>query len=165
MTWQAGITLLVVARTVYVLARDLLAPAVTVLGAVIAFLVMGIISRAEAFAGLSNPAPITVAALYVLARAVEKTGALQPVLNATLGEGRGIRGSVARLLAVGGAVDGLGRGHGGGVGAGLLALLVPALGQLSSIGGTPWNGARLVSTATDVTSTVAFEASTRAFET
>jgi di/tricarboxylate transporter len=98
MNWQAWLTLLVVAVTVYALARDLLAPAVAVLGAVIALLVAGVITPDEAFSGLSNPAPITVAALYVLARAVEKTGALQPVLNATLGDRRGMRASLARLL-------------------------------------------------------------------
>jgi di/tricarboxylate transporter len=99
MHWEGWVTLAVVAATVYALARDLIAPAVAVLGAVIALLVAGVITPAEAFSGLSNPAPITVAALFVLARAVEKTGALQPVLNATLGDGRGTRASLARLLA------------------------------------------------------------------
>jgi di/tricarboxylate transporter len=99
MSWQAWVTLLVVAGTVYVLARDLLPPALAVVGAVITLLVLGVVTPGEAFAGFSNPAPITVAALYVLARAVEKTGALQPVLNATLGDGRGVRSSLVRLLA------------------------------------------------------------------
>jgi len=86
-SWHGWVTLLVVADTVYVLARDLLTPG-------------------EAFAGFSNPAPITVAALYVLTRAVEKTGALQPVVNATLGEGRGLRASLARLLLPSAAASG-----------------------------------------------------------
>ena len=98
MNWQAWVTLLVMTGMVYVLARELVAPAVGVLGAVITLLVLGVISPKDAFSGFSNPAPITVAALYVLARAVEKTGALQPVLSATLGEGTGVRASLTRLV-------------------------------------------------------------------
>lgn len=99
MSWQAWFTLAVVVATVYVLVRDLLAPAVAVVGAMIVLLVAGVITPADALQGFSNPAPITVAALYVLARAVEKTGLLQPLLNATLGEGTGARSSLIRLLS------------------------------------------------------------------
>jgi di/tricarboxylate transporter len=80
------------------LARDLVSPAVAVLGAVIVLLVAGVVSPQEAFGGFSNPAPITVAALYVLARAVQKTAALQPVLSAALGHRDQGRGSLVRLL-------------------------------------------------------------------
>jgi di/tricarboxylate transporter len=98
MSWQAWLTLAVVALTVLALARDWLAPSSTVLGGVIVLLVAGVLTPAQAFSGFSNPAPITVAALYVLARAVEKTGALQPLLGATLGSGSGDRRMLARLL-------------------------------------------------------------------
>jgi di/tricarboxylate transporter len=62
------------------------------------------VSPAEALSGFSNPAPFTVAALYVVARAVEKTGGLQPLLGLLLGRGRENsaekpgRWSMARLL-------------------------------------------------------------------
>jgi di/tricarboxylate transporter len=98
MGWQAWFTLAVIAATVYVLARDLLAPAPAVVGAMVVLLVVGVITPDQAFSGFSNPAPITVAALYVLARAVEKTGGLQPILQWTLGAGRGQRSSLVRLL-------------------------------------------------------------------
>jgi di/tricarboxylate transporter len=97
MTAHAWLTLAVVVVTVYLLARDLIAPAVTILGAVIVLLVLGVVSPAQAFQGFSNAAPITVAAMYVLARAVEKTGALQPIVGAAMGEGAGRR-RLARLL-------------------------------------------------------------------
>jgi di/tricarboxylate transporter len=97
-SWHAWFTLAVVAATVYVLARDLLAPAAAVVGAMIVLLVAGVIGPAQALQGFSNPAPITVAALYVLARAVDKTGALQPLVNVTLGEARGRRWPLLRLL-------------------------------------------------------------------
>ena len=49
--------------------------------AVVVLLITGVIEPAGAFAGFSNPAPITVAALYVVARAVEKKG-LDTLLDA-----------------------------------------------------------------------------------
>jgi di/tricarboxylate transporter len=97
-SWEAWFTLAVVAATVYALVRDLFSPAVVVVAAMIVLLVAGVISPSEALSGFSNPAPITVAALYVLARAVEKTGGLQPLLGATLGSGEGRRWPLARLL-------------------------------------------------------------------
>jgi di/tricarboxylate transporter len=63
-----------------------------------------VVSPAEGLSGFSNPAPFTVAALYVVARAVEKTGGLQPLLRVLLvGNGRSPDGkpnrwSMARLL-------------------------------------------------------------------
>jgi len=95
---EAWLTLAVIVLLVVVLARDRLAPAAAVFIAVVVLLLAGIIDSGQAFAGFANPAPMTVAALYVLARAVEKTGALQPVVNATLGAGTGARAALARLL-------------------------------------------------------------------
>ena len=96
MSWEAWFTLAVLLVTVVALAREVLPPSATVLGAVIVLLVAGVLTPEQAFSGFSNPAPITVAALYVLARAVERTGALQPVVRATLGGGSGRR-SLLRL--------------------------------------------------------------------
>jgi di/tricarboxylate transporter len=87
MSWEAWFTLVVVIVVVFVLATERLAPPLAVLGAVIVLLVAGIIEPEEAFSGFSNPAPITVAALYVLAAAVEKTGALERLTFRILGAG------------------------------------------------------------------------------
>lgn len=97
MSWEAWFTLAVVIGTLYVLVRDLYSPAMTLLTATVLLLTAGIVSPVQAFSGFSNPAPITVAALYVLAGAVDRTGALQPMLAATLAAGRG-RGRLLRLL-------------------------------------------------------------------
>ena len=98
MTPDAWLTLAVLAVMVGVLVRDVTAPSVAVIGAVVTLLVAGVVTPAQAFVGLSNAAPITVAALYVLARAVEKTGAIQPLVVAALGDGRSRRTALARLL-------------------------------------------------------------------
>jgi len=99
MELQAWITLGLVVALVVVLARELLAPAAAVFLVVVALLLLGVIDVPRAFGGFANPAPITVAALYVLARAVEKTGGLQPVVQAVLGAGNGQRSALLRLLA------------------------------------------------------------------
>jgi di/tricarboxylate transporter len=98
MGWEAWLTLVVLLAMMVVLARDIVPPSVAVIASVVALLVAGVVTPAQAFSGFSNPAPLTVAALYVLARAVEKTGALQPIVSATLGAGTGLRSSLARLL-------------------------------------------------------------------
>ncbi|MEX2569763.1 MAG: SLC13 family permease [Gemmatimonadota bacterium] len=98
MTADAWLTLGVVLVTVVVLVRDLVPPAIAILGATVVLLLLGIITTGEALSGFANPAPITVAALYVVARAVEKSGALQPLVAGTLGDGGSMRGGLARLL-------------------------------------------------------------------
>lgn len=103
MTGQGWFTLLVVLGMIALLVREAVPPSVAVMGAVIVLLVAGIVTPAEALAGLANPAVITVAALYVLASGVQKTGALQPLVRAALGDGTGQRRALARLTgAVGG---------------------------------------------------------------
>lgn len=98
MSWEAWFTLAVVLGALYVFARDLYSPALTLLTATVVLLTVGIITPGQAFSGFSNAAPITVAALYILASAVERTGALQPLLRMTVGGRGGTRAKLARLL-------------------------------------------------------------------
>ena len=98
MTLAALFTLAVIAGTLIATARDLLPPPAAILGAVVLLLLVGVITPADAFAGFSNPAPITVAALYVVAGAVERAGTLQPLVRRMLGGRGGTRSALARLL-------------------------------------------------------------------
>ena len=97
MGWEAWYTLAVVVATIVVLARSWLPPSGAMLGAMVAVLVPEIITPAQAFAGFANPAPITIAALYVVAKAVEKTGVLAPIVGWMLGSGDNERASLARI--------------------------------------------------------------------
>ena len=99
MSWEAWFCLGVVLLVLITLVRDLVAPAVAMAGGMVAVLVAGIVTPAEALSGFSNPAPLTVAALFILARAVEKTGALTPIVQAVLGKNGSVRGSLTRLVA------------------------------------------------------------------
>ncbi|MEZ5238644.1 MAG: SLC13 family permease [Microthrixaceae bacterium] len=78
-------------------ASSRLSPAAVVLAATVTLLLSGVIDAAQAFAGFANPAPLTVAALYVLARAVQKTGLMAPLTAAVLGRSRGTT-ALARLV-------------------------------------------------------------------
>lgn len=98
MSWEAWLTLAVIALAVVLLARELTVPAAVVFGATVTLLVAGVIEPAEAFQGFSNPAPITVAALYVVAGAIEKTGILGPFVQSFLGGRSSERVALTRLV-------------------------------------------------------------------
>ncbi len=74
--WEAGLTVGVVLALVVALVRDVARPDLLMLGAVGVLLVAGVLTPAEAFAGFSNPAVLTVASLYVVAAGVQRTDAL-----------------------------------------------------------------------------------------
>lgn len=98
MSLDAWITLSVIVLVLVLLARGRTSPAVVVFGGTVVLLVVGVTDPAGAFGGFSNSAPITVAALYVLAAAVEKTGALTPLMQAALGDRGKYRRPLARAL-------------------------------------------------------------------
>lgn len=97
MTLDAWITLAVVVAVIVTLAREVLPPAAVVLGGSIALLLIGVIDSDQAFAGFSNEAPIVVGCLLILARAVDLSGVLEPVLGRLFGRSSG-RPLLARLL-------------------------------------------------------------------
>ncbi len=97
--WEPWFVGAVVLGVLILLVREVTSPAATMVGAMVVVLVAGVVEPAQALSGFANPAPLTVAALYVLARGVEKTGALVPLVHRLLGTGRSIRVSLLRLLA------------------------------------------------------------------
>jgi di/tricarboxylate transporter len=100
MSLDAWITLIVAVATLVLLATDRFSPALVMAGAVTTLLVTGVIDQDGALVGFANDAPITVAALYVLAGAVKITGALEPVTERVLGSnGKGDQGDSRRTLA------------------------------------------------------------------
>ncbi len=98
MTVDAWLTLAVIAGVLGLLVRTSLSPALVIFGATVSLLVLGVIDTEQALSGFSNPAPFTVAALYVVAAAVQKTGALTPIMQRTLGERGWYRLPLLRVL-------------------------------------------------------------------
>ena len=83
--WQPTLTSIVALVTLGLLFSGRRAPDVVMMGAVIVLLFTGILSPSEALEGMSNQGMITVAALFVVAAAVERTGALQTIIGRLLG--------------------------------------------------------------------------------
>ncbi|NJM52240.1 MAG: SLC13 family permease [Blastocatellia bacterium] len=73
---KAVVTLLILLAAIYSFVKEKISPDLTALLAVIALLLTGILTPAEAFAGFSHPATVSVAAVLVLSVGIEKTGAL-----------------------------------------------------------------------------------------
>jgi di/tricarboxylate transporter len=98
MELQAWLTLGVVVLLVVGMARELVQPAVLMFGATMCLFLLGIIDADQAFAGFSNEAPFVIAALLVVARAVDAAGIMRPLLDALFGSVRTSRILLARLL-------------------------------------------------------------------
>jgi di/tricarboxylate transporter len=98
MSGDAWITLIVLTAVLVLLVTERVPPAAAVTLGMIAVLVAGVVTPEQALSGFANPAPITVAALYVLARAVEKTGALVFLVRAVLGKAERVRAAIGRLV-------------------------------------------------------------------
>ncbi len=129
--WEAWYTLTVVVVTMIVFARNWLPPAGAMAAAMVAVLVPGIVVPAEAFAGFSNPAPITIAALYVVARAVEKTGVLSPIVGWMLGGLNDERSTIARVAVPTAVISGFLNNTP------IVAMLIPQLEAWSRAHGRP----------------------------
>lgn len=84
MTVDAWITAAAVAGVLIALARELAPPPFVILGAVVGLLLLDVITTEQALAGFANPAPLTVAALYVVARAVQRTGGVTAAVDMLL---------------------------------------------------------------------------------
>jgi di/tricarboxylate transporter len=100
MSSDAWITMIVAVATIVLLSTDRFSPALVMAGSVTVLLIAGVIDQESALVGFANDAPITVAALYVLAGAVKITGALEQVTERVLGGNeRGSQRDSWRLLA------------------------------------------------------------------
>lgn len=98
---DAWLTLAVITVMVATFVTERIAPVVSMAGAVTLLYLADVVEFDDAFAGLSNSAPVTVAALYIVAGAAELTGALGGLTARALGEGRptSVRRAQARVIA------------------------------------------------------------------
>jgi di/tricarboxylate transporter len=83
-TLKAALTVLILGGAVYGFVSEKAPPDVTALLAIIALLLAGVLTPAEAFSGFSHPATISVAAVLVLSAAIERTGVLTIVARRVL---------------------------------------------------------------------------------
>ncbi|MEA3489972.1 MAG: SLC13 family permease, partial [Candidatus Omnitrophota bacterium] len=78
--------IIVIAAMTTILAFEILPSAIVLAGALLVFLLTGIIDPTETLAGLSNRGMITVALLFIVAAGLRYTGALNAVANRFLGK-------------------------------------------------------------------------------
>ncbi len=102
---DAVLTVLVLVAMGAGLISNRLSPATGVLGAAAGLFLLGVIDADSAFGGFGNPAPVTIGALYVVAGAVTRTNALQPLVARVLDRGSTTRVALIRLVAPAGAAS------------------------------------------------------------
>ena len=98
MAFEAWLTLAVVVVLIAVMLREVVQPAVAVFAATMLLFLLGVIDGDEALSGFSNEAPFIIAALLIVARAVDAAGIMQPIVDALFSRVRGTRTLLARLL-------------------------------------------------------------------
>jgi di/tricarboxylate transporter len=105
---------------------------VVALMALMACVVAGLVSSAEAFAGFGHPAVITVACVLVLSQGLQNTGAVDWLARAVLPHEAGRAGSMAALMGLGALLSGFMNN------VGAMALLMPVAVKLADrLGLTP----------------------------
>ena len=100
--WEPIVTSLIVLVLIILLIREQFSPAFLMFGACILVMLLGIVDGKKALSGFSNPAMLTVAALFVVAAGLERTNALYFLANHLFGASTKVRGALGRLLALSG---------------------------------------------------------------
>src|SRR5690606_41939209 len=98
MPWEAWFTLGVIVVLIISLMREMLRVDFTVLIALGLLLLAGIVTPKQAFAGFSDPAVITIAALYVLAAGIHRTGVLSSIDRILAARKPTLPGTLVRLM-------------------------------------------------------------------
>ena len=97
--WQAVVAVGVVSVVVVALVREWASPAGVMLGGLVLFVLTGVVAPAEAFVGFSSPATVSIAGLFVVARALRDHGGLERGVARLLGDGTsGARGALLRMV-------------------------------------------------------------------
>ncbi|MBM4059002.1 MAG: hypothetical protein FJ275_12355, partial [Planctomycetes bacterium] len=97
--WQSLLTAVVVVVTLVLLSSAQRAPDMAMIGGVVVLLAAGVLTPDEALKGMANEGMITVAALFVVAAAVERTGALALVVDRVLGRPKSLEAAQFRTMA------------------------------------------------------------------
>ncbi|MDC1210339.1 SLC13 family permease [Porticoccaceae bacterium] len=98
MSFDALITLGVLLVFLGIIIRGRLAIDFALAGAMVALLVLGVLTPNEAFSGFSNPALFIIACFYVVASALKESGALHWWVMRLLGNSGSIKGAIPRIM-------------------------------------------------------------------
>ncbi|MFM8413279.1 MAG: SLC13 family permease [Planctomycetota bacterium] len=96
--WQATLTGAVVVAVLLGLLFIQRAPDMIMLGGVVVLMLAGVLGPAEGLRGMANDGMLAVAALFVVAAGVERTGALAVLVERTLGRPRSLAAAQIRTM-------------------------------------------------------------------
>jgi di/tricarboxylate transporter len=119
MTWQQGALLAVLGCTLVVFIWDRWRYDVVAITSLVASVLLGLVSPDAAFTGFSNPAVITVAAVLVISRALERSGAIDALAGRLIGASGSQFAHLASFCVLGALLSGFMNN------VGALALLLP----------------------------------------
>ncbi|HVT43526.1 MAG TPA: SLC13 family permease, partial [Thermoanaerobaculia bacterium] len=103
---DAWITLAVTVVLLIALVLELASPDILLLSAVLVLILAGVISPQEGLSGFANPAVLAIAALFVIAAAVTRSGALSFLYPLMMPSNPGgLRESIARLIIPAAAIS------------------------------------------------------------
>jgi len=103
--WHALATGVVIAATLATILLLGRSPDMVMIGGVVLLLAVGVLTPAEALAGMGNEGMITVAALFVVAAAIDRTGALAGITSRVLGRPRSLASAQLRVMLVPGILS------------------------------------------------------------
>ncbi len=96
---EAVVAATILLLLIVTLVRELVVPAAAMVGALVLFVIVGILPAETAFLGLANPATISIAGLFVIARAIRDHANLDELITRFLGDGRaGPRAALIRFV-------------------------------------------------------------------
>lgn len=81
MTWEIGLLLVLIALIFALMVTEAFPPDLVALSSLAFVALTGLITPAEAFQSFANEAPITVAAMFILSFALQRTGAIEDLAN------------------------------------------------------------------------------------
>lgn len=97
-----GIVIVATLATILVVGRS---PDMVMIGAVVLLMAAGVLSPAEALGGMSNEGMVTVAGLFVVAAAIDRTGALGGITGRVLGRPTSLASAQLRAMVVPGILS------------------------------------------------------------
>lgn len=119
--WQTTLTASVLLATLVGMMVVQRAPDMVMLGGVVVLMLAGVLTPDEALRGMANDGMIAVAALFVVAAGVERTGALAVIVDRALGRPKSLRSAQLRTMIGPGIVSAFMNNTP------VVALLVPAI--------------------------------------
>src|SRR5690606_36839642 len=91
----------VLAGIVYAFVRERVAAHLVAFGAMVLLLLVGILDTSQVLQVFSNPAPVTIAGIFVIAAALERTGVLDALGQAALRKAAHSRRTTMALMMLG----------------------------------------------------------------